>query len=293
MHRVTLRRVLRALSAAALLAAAVIFVTSQQAVAGSGGGGGGQCTVYVGGQWVTVQCGSGSGGAPGGGSGGGSTKITMSCTFQLLDEAQAKNLGLQWPPPKGQSWALMDCIGGKTGQGPQAVLINNATGAPEVTPEQLFAEEIKEIPTLAPSTAPPRGKDGLVGLPEWFWVPGKEWRTLTLTASAGPVWATAVATPVSLSITPGGGIGSFSCAGPGTAYNPGKPASTQHSDCWHIYGQPSVGQPGNAYQASLAVAWRVTWTGSGGVGGVIDPWLPVAFQFTVPVAQGEALVTSP
>jgi hypothetical protein len=278
------------------LAATVLFTAGPAAAGGSGGGnGGGQCTVDLGGQWVTVQCGygGGKGGGPSGGGGGGT--VTTSCTFTPLTEAQAKNLGLAWPPPKGTSWALMDCPGGKTGAGPQAVLINNATAAPRITPRQLLQQALSElhIPTLRPDTAPPRGKDGLVGLPEWFWVPTGDWSARSVTVRAGPVWATATATPIGLSFEPGGGLGAVDCRGPGTAYQSARPASEQHSPCSYIYDQSSVGQPGNAYQASVVVTWRVSWTGSGGAGGVLNGGLVVPFSFALPVAQGEALVNNP
>jgi hypothetical protein len=293
---------LRPLAAAAVAAltaigaAAVMTLGPATSALASGGSGGGQCTVDLGGQWVTVQCnyGGGSGGSPGGGGSGGG-KVTTTCTFTPINEAQAKNLGLQWPPPKGTSWALMDCLGGSTGAGPQAVLINNGTGVPRVTPQQLLQQALSElrIPTLAPSTAPPRGKDGLVGLAEWFWVPSAQWHPRSVTVSAGPVWATATATPVSLSFEPGGGLPAASCHGPGTAYRSSKAASQQHTTCSYVYDQPSTGQPGNAYQAAVVITWRVSWTGSGGVGGLLNGALPVPFPFALPVAQGEALVSKP
>ena len=51
--------------------------------------------------------------------------------------------------------------------------------------------------------------------------------------------------------------------------------------------------PGNAYQASVAITWNVSWTGSGGVGGEIDAGLVVQSAFAIQVAQGEALVSNP
>jgi hypothetical protein len=286
----------RLITASVVAVAAVVLGAAGPAAAG--GNGGGQCTVDIGGQWVTVQCsyGSGNGSNPGGGGGGGGgVKIITTCTFVPQTEAEVKQLGLAWPPPKGTSWALMDCLGGKTGPGPQAVLINIATGAPRITPQQLLQQALSElqIPTLRPSTAPPRGKDALVGLPEWFWVPAADWHPRSVTVSAGPVWATATATPVGLSLEPGGGLPAVGCRGPGIAYKPGKPASEQRSPCSYVYDQSSVGQPGNAYQASVIITWRVSWTGSGGAGGVLTGGLPVPFSFALPVAQGEALVSNP
>jgi hypothetical protein len=272
------------------------------AAASSGGGkGSGGCDPYIDGTIVVVPCSSGGGpgggnGSGGGGSGAGDTgTANNTCTFVSLNEAQAENIGLPWPPPTGQHWALMNCIGNATGTGPQAVLVNNASGVPRITPQQLLVQALDEltVPRLQPVTAPPRGTDGLVGLPEWFWVPAGEWHARSVTVTAGSVWATAIAAPLGLEIEPGAGLSPVSCAGPGTAYNGRKPSAQQHTGCSYTYQRPSAGQPENVYHASLTVTWRVSWTGSGGAGGVLEAALGVPVGFTIPVAQGEALVTSP
>lgn len=297
---------LRRASAALLLAAAVLaapvlssgapLLSSAVAATQAGGGNGGLCTVDLGGQWITVQCqyGTGSSGSSGSGTGHGG-KVALDCRLTLISQAEAVQLGLQWPPPKGFSWAFMQCFGGRTAPRAIAVLVSNATGAPAVTPQQLLQRALSElrIPTLRAQTAPPRGKDALVGLPEWFWVARGQWHQVSVTVSAGPVWATATASPFRLSFQPGGGFGPVTCAGPGTVYNPVVPASQQHTACQFTYMRSSAGQPGNAYQASITVTWNVSWTGSGGVGGVVDAGLEVPFKFPIPVAQGEALVSNP
>jgi hypothetical protein len=190
----------------------------------------------------------------------------------------------------------MDCFGGRTVTGgPQAVLVNDRTGAPNVTPRQLLAEALAElqIPVLFADTAPPPRKDGLVGLPEWFWIQPADWHGRSVTIHAGPVWATASATPTALAVEPGSGLSSVTCNGPGTAYDPQKPASAQHTSCSYTYLQPSADQPGNAYRAVVIVIWRVSWTGSGGAGGVLDPAVQVPATLRLRVAQGEALVDNP
>ena len=291
--------------AAALLLAASLVVTPALGglasaapaapAASAAGNGGGLCTVDLGGQWITVQCQYGPGGGnPGGGAPGKGGKVTLSCEFTPIGKAEAAQLGLQWPPPKGFTWAFMQCIGGRVGSGPLAVLVSRATGAPAVTPQQLMQQALQElqVPTLRAQTAPPRGQDALVGLPEWFWVARAQWHAVSVTVSAGPVWATATATPTGLSFQPGGGLGPQTCAGPGTAYKKSRAAAQQHTDCSFTYLQPSTGQPGNEYQASITVTWNVSWTGSGGTGGEINNGLQIPFDFAVPVAQGEALVKS-
>lgn len=293
-------RALAGVLAAMLLSGVLLAAGGTRAMAGGGGGGG--CDPYVDGTIVPVPCstGSGSGGSGGGGGsgngggGGGSGSVNSTCLTTLLDKAQAENLGLPGPP-QGQEWALLDCAGGDIATGPLLALVDIATGQPAVTPQQLLDSALGElqIPYLGPHTAPPRGHSGLVGLPEWFWIPRSQWSPQRVTVAAGPVWATATATPVGLTLTPGDGLGEVSCAGPGIRYNPARPAADQHTDCSYTYHQPSAGQPGNAYQATLTVTWRVSWTGSGGAGAVLDPALPVPVAFNVAVAQGEALVNTP
>jgi hypothetical protein len=279
-------RALAGAVAATVIAGSLVIATISSAAASEGG----TCDPYLDGTIIVVSCSSGAG-ASGDSSGGGST-LDNTCTFTALVEAQAKNLGVSWPPPRGKHWALMDC---GAGTAPQAVLVGNATGAPTVTPRQLLLHAYGElgVPTLRPATAPPRGTDGLVGLPEWFWVSAREWHPRSVTVTAGSVWATATAAPVSLTFEPGTGLSPVTCTGPGAAYNRHLAAAQQHTNCSYTYLQSSAGLPGNAYRASVIVTWRITWTGSGGAGGVLDAGLVVPVGFSIGVAQGEALVTSP
>jgi hypothetical protein len=230
-----------------------------------------------------------TGGRPGSGGGGGKS----ACTLTPLSQQQATFLGLQWPPPKNHTWDAITCPGNQAFGG--VTLVNNATGAPAVTPADLAQIAIGDliIPELHPHTAPPRGHDGLVGLPEWFWIPGLNWGAVkTKRITAGPVWAQAIAVPTKIIFNPGGGLAGVTCQGPGTAYLPNVPLSAQHTDCSYTYDQPSTGQPGNAYAASVTVLWNVSWVGSGGAGGTVAVGRAVSTPVTVRVAAGEALVTS-
>jgi hypothetical protein len=164
---------------------------------------------------------------------------------------------------------------------------------PGVTPQELLRQALAElsVPLPRPRTAPPRGRPGLVGLPEWVWLPASQWRPVTAEVSVGPVWAKVTAVPGKLTISPGGGEPDKSCTGPGTAYDPAKPASAQHTACSYLYKQSSDLQPGHAYQVSVSVTWTATWTGSGGAGGAVNPPLTETTTFPVRVAEGQALVT--
>jgi hypothetical protein len=287
------RTALRALACTVLcgpvLVAVLAVVGAGRAAAAAGGG----CAPYVAGTVIPVPCSSGSQSSGDSGAGGVGPSASGACTMVPLDQAQAQSLGLPWPPPPGEAWALLDCLGGAIGPGPQAVLVSASAGAPQVTPEQLLIQALKElqVPSLAPATAPPRGADGLVGLPEWFWIPAASWHPLTVTVTAGPVWATVTATPARLNFNPGTGAGPVSCPGPGTAYDPAAAAAAQRSDCSYTYAQPSAGLPGDAFPASVTVVWQVAWTGSGGAGGVLAPALSVPVSVPIRVAQAEALVT--
>jgi hypothetical protein len=279
-------RALAGVVAALVMAGGLAIVTTSPAAASWGGG----CDPYVDGTVIPVPCSSGAG-ALGGSGGGNGSPLVNACTFTTLDKAQVRKLGVAWPPPRGNHWALMNC---GDGSGPQAVLVRNTTGAPQVTPQQLLVHANGElhVPYLRPATAPPRGTDGLVGLPEWFWVAAGKWHGRSLTVTAGAVWATVTAVPLGLTFQPGAGLSPASCAGPGIAYDPHKPAPQQRTNCSYTYLQPSAGLPGDAYRASVTVTWRITWTGSGGAGGVLDPALAVPVALPIRVAQGEALVTS-
>lgn len=285
-------RIPAALALSALIVACMPIVVVAAPVAAASVGG--SCGPYVDGNVVQVPCLSvsgtaGSAGTSGGGSG---SATTSTCVTVVYSPAQVQQLGLG-PAPAGQAWGELAC--GGTLPGVVAILVSATTGAPQVTPQQLMIQAYGElrVPSLTPATAPPVGRDALVGLPEWFWVPSAGWHPRSVTVSAGPVWATVTATPDGVTVEPGAGISPVTCQGPGTAYDPGKPSASQHTDCSYTYVQPSAGLPGNVYQASVSITWRVDWVGSGGAGGVLAPALSLPVAVTIPVAQGEALVTTP
>ena len=274
-----------ALTVGAVTAAAALGAPAAQAAPGSGVPG---ChyTFVPPDSWV-LQCSNGggtpgSGGAPGGGSGGSKKYV---CTLTPMTAAQVRYLGLP-PAPRGERWEVISCPGPSPFGG---VTLVSKNGTPAVTPQELLQVAMGElkVPTLRPGTAPPLGRDGLVGLPEWFWIPRGEWHPVTVTVRAGPVWAEAIATPEQLTFFPGGGLAGASCAGPGAPYS----ARAAAGSCWYTYAQSSAQQPGHAYQASVTVTWRVTWVGSGSTGGVVDPALQVGYPFSLRVAEAQALVT--
>ena len=281
--RTAISRAAIALAAIAVALACVAAAAAPARASNSAGGGG---CYQVDNTWICVYSG-GNGGSPG--SGGSST---VTCTYSPASEVLLQEIGAGKPDP-GYQWDIMTCPG-QTGPG-ALVEVSIKTGAPAISPVQLLKIAIGElrVPTLPAQTAPPRGKDGLVGLPEWFWVPAAQWRNASVTVTAGPVWATATATPTRISFVPGDGQAGVSCAGPGTPFQAGTPAADQQSACSFTYTQPSVGQPGNAYQAALTVTWTISWTGSGGAGGLVTNGYTTGTAFGIRIAQAEALVTTP
>ncbi|MFC0860950.1 hypothetical protein ACFHYQ_01440 [Sphaerimonospora cavernae] len=162
---------------------------------------------------------------------------------------------------------------------------------PAVTPEMLLQEALRQLKPPAPrvATAPPLGKDGLVGLPHFFWLERDQWHPISKRVTAGPVWAEAVATPTKLVVRPGAGQATLACEGPGTPYDPSKPASGQKSDCSYLFTRSSAGMRGSHYRVSVTVVWTATWTGSGGAGGTLTP-RTTSMTFPLRIAEGQALI---
>lgn len=121
----------------------------------------------------------------------------------------------------------------------------------------------------------------LVNLPTWWWANNAS--ILSQRTAAGPVWAEVTAEPVSSSWVAGDG-GRSDCAGMGMAYRAGM-SDTEPGSCSHTYTAANAKE-----QAQIEVTWRVTWVGSGGTGGSLDPMTMTTTQ-DVPVYERHAIVT--
>jgi hypothetical protein len=111
----------------------------------------------------------------------------------------------------------------------------------------------------------PASADVTVNLPTWLWVDGSVWHAISATAAAGPVSATATATPDQVVWQMGDG-GKVTCKGPGIPWTSQYPPD-QGSDCSYAYVRSSVDQPGGTYTVTTTVYWHVTWTSQGAPGG--------------------------
>lgn len=277
-------------------AAAAALLTAVPAQAATGGGG--SCAAY--GQAVSYLVGCTAPGSQGSSGAGGTVTTSQppACTTFALsywDPALSAELTSSQPPPTGDAYFILVC--GDPDAVPGAGTVGNFAisigpdGAGQATATELARRAWAQIapPLPVPATAPPRGKDGLVGLAEWFWVPSPA--QLVRSVRAGTVSATVTARPVQLTVSPAG-LPPLTCQGTGTAYTALLPAADQHTSCSYLFTKPSAGLPGNAYQVTVTITWAATWTGSGGAGGAL-PDITRSDTFSLPVAQAEALVTTP
>ncbi|WP_328855405.1 hypothetical protein OHB01_12745 [Microbispora hainanensis] len=211
------------------------------------------------------------------------------CTYQPWFADGRENGGLEFVDPgsnlsseptgKG-AYYLVECSDGYR----DVVWIKKRRGA--LTPEQLARRAYKLIPIAPPTvlTAPPRGQDGLVGLPQWFFLADGQWTPKSKRLHIGAVWAAATATPERMTISTGDGQ-TLTCDGPGTAYDTTRPADQQSSTCSHTYQHPA-----SAYRVTVSVTWSGTWRGSGGTGGTLPP-ITKSVTFPIRVIEAQALVT--
>jgi hypothetical protein len=120
---------------------------------------------------------------------------------------------------------------------------------------------------------------------------GDAWRTVSVTASLGPVWATATAVPQRLTFDPGDphGPGPVSCGGdaPLAPYVAAVPGA-----CSYTYANGSSTSPldGYHFQTRFTIEWAISWTSSTGAGGVLAPYSTSA-NALLAVAEVKALIT--
>jgi hypothetical protein len=194
---------------------------------------------------------------------GGAGTSGVHCTYALVDPADAALLGAGGPPPG--HWAYPFC----TGEGyvnPMAVVWiydGNSPGASLATLATQAASHL-QLPSASVGTSP-TGSNITVNVPTWLWVDAAMWHGLTATASAGPVSATATATPYEVIWDMGDGS-RITCHGLGTPWNVNAPADDP-SGCSYTYSQSSASQPNGTYTITTTVYWHVTWTAKGAPGG--------------------------
>jgi len=155
----------------------------------------------------------------------------VSCWYEWITGDAATILGESSPASGG--WVLPHCTDAQGN-----VL---ATTLVWQSPAQLIAlqsiaslgqQAIAKLPL--PSgfirTAPSATTMQIVGATTWLWLDPAVWHTYTATATAGPVAATATATPYRVAWNMGDGH-TVTCTGPGVPYDPSRSDGAQTSPC--------------------------------------------------------------
>lgn len=168
---------------------------------------------------------------------------------------------------------------------------------PERQPEDLLPELLTQLRQQAlPAPVPVFEKlDAQFG---WAYVQtpvdfraGDAWRTVSVTASLGPVWARVTATPRRLTFDPGdpAGPGPVTCEGDGplAPYVPETPGA-----CSYTYRNASSTSTLDGYHFStqLTIEWSISWTSSTGAGGALEPY-STSSSALLAVAEVKGLVT--
>jgi hypothetical protein len=252
-------------------------------------------TTGAGGMPGTSRGGTGSGTGAGGGS-------PWACTSTSLLLNDLGGFAPGGPTPGG--WYSVTCIDRLNGASTtQTEWIPSAAASPPSVPQgspgtdprglALQAENSLRLP--APDLHFNPAFSSVVNLPTWLWIGPSIWHPLSVTATAGSVSATAVATPVSVTWETGDG-GQVVCGGPGRPFDFAVSAQEQETGCQHTYWASSIGQPspdGNpddaAYRVRATVTWSVSWAAVGVSGQGVLPPLTTAALAAVRVVQVESV----
>jgi hypothetical protein len=245
---------------AVLLAVILVLVVADRAGADGTG------DAYNDGDEIGAGANDGESSGGSGGDGG-----AVHCTYERLsaeEERAATQIDMgRWGPTPGTGaghYYLKTCDDGDGQTTATIVYIPD----PTVDPEALAEEALDRTPIPVPKVRlnPPQGQDQVVNVPTWMWVDRGSWQPVTAQATAGAVTVTTTARPGVVRWDMGNGD-VVTCAGPGTAYDPSKPAADQHSDCTYTYHHSSASQPGGVFTITVTTTWQVSWTVSGAPGG--------------------------
>lgn len=270
--------------AGAFAAAVLVTLPAAPAVAGPGSGGGGGTGGSEEGTITAVVRLRADGSSSGGGG----------CTWERVDgELGVENVGsteFPFTDEDGVTFNLWREICPESGGGWYLI--------PETEPEDLLPQLLEQLKsTRLPKPRPtflaldPAHGWAYVTVPVDFRAGGDSWRTVSATASIGPVWATVTATPVLLTFEPGdpNGPGPVECAGdsPVAGYDPAVPG-----ECSYTYRNSSSTSPYDGYhfETRTSIDWSISWTSSSGAGGALEPYSTSATSLLA-VAEVKGLVT--
>jgi hypothetical protein len=162
--------------------------------------------------------------------------------------------------------------------------------ADPVDPVDLARQAADRVPVPAPALRlnPSPAEGAVVHVPTWLWIDPSHWRPVGAQASAGSVVVTATARPHRVIWDMGNGD-RFTCEGPGTPYDSGRPATAQVTDCSYTYRESSARADGGAFTVTGTVVWEVTWTAVGAPGGGALGTAPRSQSVRLPVKEIQAV----
>lgn len=188
--------------------------------------------------------------------------------------------------PSDYDWYWRSCPDGSGGVTNDLIPVPG--GGPAVDPTVLRDEAIDRLKLPQPTVAMNPPGEQVVHIESWLWIDDAIWTTHSRSVSAGGVTTTVTATPRRVIWDMGNGD-SVNCDGPGTPYDPSRPAEEQTTDCAYTYRHSSAGQPGDAYEVTATVEWQVSWTVTGAAGGGALPAMFTSAPTAVRVAEMQAL----
>ena len=265
--------------------AVVVVVSTSRADAspgdGSGQGTGGSTSAGEITAGATVYTNGGSSSAGGSGT----------CTWdQIKATGDDETAQLAWPNTRN---GIVYELWRKTCDG-----IETFIEVPQTTPSDLLPGLLSELkssrlpePTPTFLGVDPQFGWAYVQVPLDFRADPNSWTAVSVTASAGPVWATVTATPKRLTFDPGdpAGAGTVSCDGDGpiAPYVAEAPGA-----CSYTYVDASSTSPVDGYNftTTMTIDWSIEWTASTGAGGAL-PALSTSSSSPLAVAEAKGLVT--
>ncbi len=153
-------------------------------------------------------------------------------------------------------------------------------------PRQLARQALERVPLPDPAVRmnPSAGNGAVTNVPTWLWIDPSQWQPVSASASAGNVTVTTTATPDRVVFDMGNGD-TMSCRGPGTPYDPSRPAAEQATGCAYTYRRSSAHRPDGRYRVTATIFYRVAWSASGIAAGGALP--PVSQRSSVPLRVAE------
>ena len=208
------------------------------------------------------------------------------CTYTAGGPSATASIGVGGPQP-GQ-WVFPVCAGPGAIDPMPPIWVTGAQpalAAVQLSPVVVAEQAVRRLGLSSPTIemAPPTGRPQLVGVATWLWIDPATWRTLSASATAGPVTTTAVAAPTKVVWDIGDGS-TVTCDGPGTPYDPATPNST--TGCSYTWPAPGT------FRVTATVYWSVSWTAQGAPGGgTLGVQAGPASAVTVVVEESQAINT--